>query len=285
MSTETKTMKIVQTIEELTVLLERSKRDGKQVGFVPTMGFLHEGHLSLIETAKAENDIVVMSIFVNPAQFGPGEDFESYPRDTENDYRLATGAGVDILFIPSVEEMYPQDGGISILPGPLATVLCGASRPHHFDGVLKVVLKLVNLVDPDNSYFGMKDAQQLAIIETFVRDFNLRTTVVRVPTVRESDGLAKSSRNVNLTAQQRLEAPVLRQALLAGEKLLQEGVTPRQVEIEVSEFIKQNSTGSIDYVQVLTYPSLTPSFTSENELILACAVNFGKVRLIDNIIM
>lgn len=285
MSTEIKTMKIVQTIEELTVLLERSKRDGKQVGFVPTMGFLHEGHLSLIETAKAENDIVVMSIFVNPAQFGPGEDFESYPRDTENDYHLATGAGVDILFIPSVEEMYPQDGGISILPGPLATVLCGASRPHHFDGVLKVVLKLVNLVDPVNSYFGMKDAQQLAIIETFVRDFNLRTTVVRVPTVRESDGLAKSSRNVNLTAQQRIEAPVLRQALLIGEKLLQEGVSPKQVEIEVSGFIKQNSTGSIDYVQVLAYPSLTTSFTSENEIILACAVKFGNVRLIDNIIM
>lgn len=285
MSTEIKKIKIVQTIEELKNLLERSNREGKQVGFVPTMGFLHEGHLSLVERAKAENEIVVMSIFVNPAQFGPGEDFESYPRDTENDTRLAAEAGVDILFIPSAEEMYPQEGNINILPGPLSTVLCGASRPHHFDGVLKVVLKLVNLVDPDKSYFGMKDAQQLAIIETFVRDFNLRTSIVRVPTVREADGLAKSSRNVNLTVEQRAEATVLRQALLVGEKLLEEGVTPQQVETRISEFINGNSSGVIDYVQVLAYPSLTNTYTSTDETILACAVKFGTVRLIDNIIM
>ena len=170
----------------------------RTVGFVPTMGFLHEGHLSLVKQAREQNDIVVMSIFVNPAQFGPGEDFEAYPRDAERDASLAQAAGVDILFMPTPEEMYPQDGGIRILPGPQANVLCGASRPGHFDGVLKVVLKLFNIVDPDRSYFGMKDAQQLAIIETFVRDFNLRTSIVRVPIIRDQDGLAKSSRNVNL---------------------------------------------------------------------------------------
>ncbi|MEK5039234.1 pantoate--beta-alanine ligase [Sporosarcina sp. FSL K6-3457] len=276
---------IIHTIQELQTLLGRNQRQGKTVGFVPTMGFLHEGHLSLVEQARQQNDIVVMSIFVNPAQFGPGEDFEAYPRDAQRDAGLAHDAGVDILFMPTPEEMYPQEGGIRILPGSQATELCGASRPGHFDGVLKVVLKLFNIVDPDRSYFGLKDAQQLAIIETFVRDFNLRTKIVRVPTVREQDGLAKSSRNVHLTEAERQEAPAIQRALQKGALLVAEGLSAGEIEQQVAEAIVTNSTGSIDYVSLLAYPALTKEIDQTNEVIVACAVKFSKTRLIDNIII
>nr|WP_179392655.1 pantoate--beta-alanine ligase [Sporosarcina sp. JAI121] len=278
-------MKIVQTIEELQGLIDRNKRGDRTVGFVPTMGYLHEGHLSLVKQAREQNDIVVMSIFVNPAQFGPGEDFEAYPRDAERDAGLAEAAGVDILFMPTPQEMYPEDGGIRILPGPQSTALCGVSRPGHFDGVLKVVLKLFNIVDPDRSYFGMKDAQQLAIIETFVRDFNLRTSIVRVPIVREQDGLAKSSRNVNLTGNERAEAPIIQKALKKGEKLFEQGVSAAEIEREVASYITQNSSGIMDYVSLLSYPELTKYDGTSGGAILACAVVFEKTRLIDNIIM
>lgn len=278
-------MKIVKTINELQKLLGRNKRESRTVGFVPTMGFLHEGHLALVERARDENEIVVMSIFVNPAQFGPGEDFEAYPRDEERDAKLAAESGVDILFLPDRTEMYPTDGGIQLLPGPQATVLCGASRPGHFDGVLKVVLKLFNIVDPDRSYFGMKDAQQLAIIETFIRDFNLRTIIERVPTVREDDGLAKSSRNVNLSETERLEAPIIQEAHNLGEALFHKGVSVNEIEKKVAEHITQNSSGIIDYVSLLSYPSLTPFIGNSDEAIIASAVKFEKTRLIDNIIM
>ena len=230
-------MKTIRQISELQDLIDRNNRNNQTVGFVPTMGFLHEGHLRLVEHARKENDIVVMSIFVNPAQFGPGEDFEAYPRDEVNDAKLASEAGVDVLFVPNRDEMYPQDGGIQILPGSQASLLCGASRPGHFDGVLKVVLKLFNIVDPDRSYFGMKDAQQLAIIETFVRDFNLRTTIMRVPTVREEDGLAKSSRNVNLLEEERSVAPVIYEALKNGEALFHKGLKVKEIEKEVANQI------------------------------------------------
>ncbi|MEK3934724.1 pantoate--beta-alanine ligase [Sporosarcina sp. FSL W7-1349] len=278
-------MEIIHSIKELQQKLDRNERAGRTVGLVPTMGFLHEGHLALAKQAKKQNDTVVMSIFVNPAQFGPEEDFESYPRDIDRDAKLAESAGVDYLFIPSVEEMYPTDGGIRILPGAQATALCGASRPGHFDGVLKVVLKLFNIVDPDRSYFGMKDAQQLAIIETFVRDFNLRTNIVRVPTVREEDGLAKSSRNVNLSETERQEAPAIRQALELGAELFAEGKPAGEIEEKVAAYITGNSTGRIDYVSLLSYPELTEYDPSSEEAILACAVHFEKTRLIDNIIL
>lgn len=278
-------MKIVKTINELQKLLDRNSRESRTLGFVPTMGFLHEGHLALVEHARSENDIVVMSLFVNPAQFGPGEDFEAYPRDEERDARLAAESGVDILFLPDSVEMYPTDGGIKIIPGPQATVLCGASRPGHFDGVLKVVLKLFNIVDPDRSYFGMKDAQQLAIIETFIRDFNLRTTIERVPTVREVDGLAKSSRNVNLTEVERFQAPVIQKAHKVGEALFHKGVPVKEIEQKVAEHITKNSSGIIDYVSLLSYPSLIPFTGNADEVIIASAVKFEKTRLIDNIII
>ncbi|MCM3709753.1 pantoate--beta-alanine ligase [Sporosarcina luteola] len=278
-------IQVIETIEELQNKLNRNERKNTTVGFVPTMGYLHAGHLSLVKQAKEQNDIVVMSIFVNPAQFGPGEDFESYPRNRERDIQLAEEAGVDIVFIPSVEEMYPTDGGIRILPGRQAHELCGASRPGHFDGVLKVVLKLFNIVDPDRSYFGMKDAQQLAIIETFVRDFNVRTAIVRVPIVREEDGLAKSSRNVNLTYLERSEATAIYRALQIGAELSAQGADPSAIERQVSEYIVSNSSGKIDYVKMLAYPGLGPVTVGAQEVILACAVKFSSTRLIDNIIM
>ena len=220
------------------------------------MGFLHEGHMELVEEARRDHDIVVMSIFVNPAQFGPGEDYEAYPRDEQHDAELASTAGVDYLFIPSVDEMYPRKSGISILPGEQASRLCGASRPGHFDGVLKVLLKLFSIVDPDESYFGMKDAQQLAIIETFVRDFNLRTSIARVPTVREEDGLAKSSRNVRLLEHERNEASAIYRALSQGKRSYYEGVPLQEVAKIVRKAIEEETSGTIDYVEVLAYPSL-----------------------------
>lgn len=278
-------MKIVKTIQQLKTLVNRNARGKQSVGFVPTMGFLHDGHLALVKEAKKSNDIVVMSIFVNPTQFGPGEDFDAYPRNEKQDTELATRAGVDILFIPDRVEMYPREGDIQIIPGSQATALCGASRPGHFDGVLKIVLKLFNIVDPDYSYFGMKDAQQLAIIETFVEDFNLRTTIERVPTVREEDGLAKSSRNVNLTGKERLEAPNLIKSLRLGERLFYEKMPVQEIERQVAEHITTNSSGTIDYVSLLAYPSLTADMAGASEVILACAVQFEKTRLIDNLII
>lgn len=282
---ESPSIQVIDNIEELQRKLNRNERNASTVGFVPTMGYLHEGHLSLVKHAKKQSDIVVMSIFVNPAQFGPGEDFESYPRDMARDIQLASEAGVDIVFTPTVEEMYPTDGGIRILPGKQAEELCGAARPGHFDGVLKVVLKLFNIVDPDRSYFGMKDAQQLAIIESFVKDFNLRTAIVRVPIVREEDGLAKSSRNVNLTDSERPEATVIYRALQIGAELFGEGADPAAIEQQVSAYIDSNSSGKIDYVKMLAYPELSPIERDTQEVILACAVKFSTTRLIDNIIM
>ena len=285
MVTKSIDLQVIESIEELKKILNRNDRKNATVGLVPTMGFLHKGHLSLVKHAKKQNDIVVMSIFVNPAQFGPGEDFESYPRDRERDLRLASNAGVDIVFMPSVKEMYPTDGGIRILPGNQADALCGASRPGHFDGVLKVVLKLFNIVDPDRSYFGVKDAQQLAIIETFVRDFNLRTTIERVPIVREEDGLAKSSRNVNLTTTERTKAPAIHRALQNGADMFANGFDAKAVIQHVTDEIVSNSSGTIDYVNMLTYPELGSLTNDAQEVILACAVKFTATRLIDNIIM
>ncbi|PIC91341.1 pantoate--beta-alanine ligase [Sporosarcina sp. P21c] len=278
-------MQIVRSIAELQNILNPRKREGRTVGFVPTMGFLHEGHMELVEEARRDHDIVVMSIFVNPVQFGPGEDYEAYPRDEQHDAELASTAGVDYLFIPSVEEMYPRKSGISILPGEQASRLCGASRPGHFDGVLKVLLKLFSIVDPDESYFGMKDAQQLAIIETFVRDFNLRTSIARVPTVRENDGLAKSSRNVRLLEHERNEASAIYRALCQGKRSYYEGVPLQEVVKIVRKAIEEETSGTIDYVEALAYPSLEENINDMEEVILAAAVQFTSARLIDNIIM
>ncbi|ANU13371.1 Pantoate--beta-alanine ligase [Planococcus halocryophilus Or1] len=272
-------MLILQTVNELKEWVRDTKKAGKTIGLVPTMGFLHEGHLSLVKKAKAENDKVVMSIFVNPAQFGPNEDFDRYPRDLKRDQELADVAGTDVIFAPSVEEMYPRESQIQLSAGAQADVLCGAKRPGHFDGVLKVVTKLFHLVEADLAYFGQKDAQQLAIIESLVADYNFPMAIRRGETVREDDGLAKSSRNVYLSDAERNEAPHLRKALEMGKELVLQGQDPIE---PMTVYLTENTSGIIDYIELLDYPTLTT--TIQQDAILALAVKFEKARLIDNII-
>ncbi|TWT01040.1 pantoate--beta-alanine ligase [Planomicrobium sp. CPCC 101079] len=273
-------MQTVQTVEELKSWVREVKNSGQTIGLVPTMGFLHEGHLSLVEKAKLENDKVLMSIFVNPAQFGPNEDFDRYPRDMERDQQLAASAGTDVIFAPSVAEMYPRESQISISVGAQANVLCGAKRPGHFDGVLKVVTKLFHLSEADRAYFGKKDAQQLAIIESLVEDYNFPLVIRRGETVREADGLAKSSRNVYLSEAERREAPHLHRALQLGKNLVLEGKNPLP---EMDAYLNKHVSGKIDYIELHDYPTLTKEI--EEEAILALAVQFEKARLIDNVII
>ncbi|AQU79617.1 MULTISPECIES: pantoate--beta-alanine ligase [Planococcus] len=272
-------MLILQTVIELKEWVRDTKKAGKTIGLVPTMGFLHEGHLSLVEKAKAENDKVVMSIFVNPAQFGPNEDFDRYPRDLKRDQELAKRAGTDVIFAPRVDEMYPRESQIQLFAGAQADVLCGAKRPGHFDGVLKVVTKLFHLTEADLAYFGQKDAQQLAIIESFVTDFNFPMAIRRGETVREKDGLAKSSRNVYLSDAERNEAPHLRKALEMGKATFLKGQDPIE---SMTAYLTEHTSGKIDYIELLDYPTLTT--TIQQDAILALAVQFEKARLIDNII-
>jgi pantoate--beta-alanine ligase len=277
---ERKRVHTIETVEELKNWVREAKKNGQTIGLVPTMGFLHEGHLSLAEKAKQENDKVVMSIFVNPAQFGPNEDFDRYPRDLERDRQLAASAGVDIIFAPSVEEMYPRESQISISVGSQAVVLCGAKRPGHFNGVLKVVTKLFHLSEADRAYFGQKDAQQLAIIESLVDDYNFPITIRRGETVREADGLAKSSRNVYLSDTERQQAPHLNKALQLGKGLVLEGKDPLPA---VADYLAEHVSGKIDYIELHGYPALTEELA--DEAILALAVQFEKARLIDNVII
>ncbi len=274
-----KKLLILQTVDELKNWVRETKRAGNTIGLVPTMGFLHEGHLSLVKKAKDENDKVVMSIFVNPAQFGPNEDFDRYPRNLERDQQLAEGAGTDVIFAPSVEEMYPRESQIKITAGTQAEVLCGAKRPGHFDGVLKVVTKLFHLTEADLAYFGQKDAQQLAIIESLVKDFDFPMAIRRGQTVREEDGLAKSSRNVYLSDAERNEAPHLKKALEMGKNLFLQGQDPIE---PMTAYLIEHTSGKIDYIELLDYPTLTADI--QNDAILALAVQFEKARLIDNII-
>lgn len=277
-------MKVVTTIQEVKDIVRQMKADGKTIGLVPTMGYLHEGHLTLAKNARSENDFVIMSIFVNPTQFGPNEDFESYPRDLERDKKLAASVGVDVIFAPSVEEMYPHDGGIRIHAGRQATILCGASRPGHFDGVLQVVTKLFNITEPTRAYFGQKDAQQVAIVETLVRDFNFPLEIRTVPIVREEDGLAKSSRNVYLSSEERKQAPAIYKALnIAKDHFLKTGNVEEAV-LVATEHIKNHTSGKIDYIQFLSYPDLSEINENTSRFLLAIAVHIGKTRLIDNII-
>lgn len=277
-------MEVATTIQRVKEIVRQVKADGKTIGLVPTMGYLHEGHLTLAQNARNENDFVIMSIFVNPTQFGPNEDFESYPRDLERDKKLAESVGVDVIFAPSVEEMYPHDGGIRIHAGRQATLLCGASRPGHFDGVLQVVTKLFHIAEPTRAYFGQKDAQQVAIVETLVRDFNFPLEIRTVPIVREEDGLAKSSRNVYLSSQDRKEAPEIYKSLkLAKEHFLTTGNVEKALQ-KAREHLEKNTSGKIDYIELLSYPDLSEINETTSRFLLAIAVYIGKTRLIDNII-
>ncbi|UMM64514.1 pantoate--beta-alanine ligase [Aristophania vespae] len=254
------------------------------VGFVPTMGFLHEGHLSLVRRAKAENDAVIVSIFVNPAQFGPGEDFETYPRSLEQDVALLAKEGVDIVFTPKAGDIYPQNYVTEVSVKGVATQLEGASRPGHFTGVATIVTKLFNIVQPQKAYFGQKDAQQCAVIKRFVADLNIPVTIITVPTWREKDGLASSSRNVRLNPEERAKAPALYKALQRAQSLFQKGERDRNVlEKAIRDTLKQNNIEKIDYAKIvdpLTFQEVNP--VSESGIALL-AVPFSQARLIDNL--
>ncbi|MBH5317921.1 pantoate--beta-alanine ligase [Paenibacillus sp. GSMTC-2017] len=282
-------MIVCRTKEELKSNLNQLRANEKSVGFVPTMGYLHEGHGSLLRLAHEANDISVLSIYVNPMQFGPNEDLDRYPRDEERDLKLAEECGTDIVFIPSNEEMYPKKPLTTVVVNGLTSQLCGATRPGHFDGVGLVVSKLFHLVKPDRAYFGMKDAQQVAVIEQIVDDLNFDIEIVPCQIVREPDGLALSSRNVYLNAEQRAGAVVLSQSLhLAEEWIKETGVTAGSLIERVKSHIGIAKEANIEYVELLHYPTLEPievnkyvgSITSR--IILALAVKFGTTRLIDN---
>lgn len=279
-------MIVVDRIATMQALMRQYRREGKTIGFVPTMGYLHDGHAALIDRAREENDIVVLSIFVNPLQFGPNEDFARYPRDFERDRRIAEQHGVDVLFHPEADEMYPEPLTVRAIVQARADVLCGRSRPGHFDGVATVLIKLFNIVMPDRAYFGMKDAQQVAVVAGLIRDFNFPIELVPVPTVRETDGLAKSSRNVYLSPQERKEAPALYEALKAAAAAVDRGDRNAEaIRRLVREHIEAHTHAEIDYVEVCSYPDLTPLSALAGTVLIAVAVRFAGARLIDNIMV
>ncbi|AEI41383.1 pantoate--beta-alanine ligase [Paenibacillus mucilaginosus] len=285
-------METVKSIDRLRELIKEKKAQNPNltVGFVPTMGFLHRGHASLLEAARRECDLVVLSIFVNPLQFGPNEDFERYPRDEERDLNISEEAGADLVFFPQVEEMYPSPTKTIVSVSGVSEGLCGASRPGHFDGVSTVVTKLFHIVQPDRAYFGLKDAQQVAVIEQMVKDLNMPVTIVPCPIVREADGLALSSRNVYLSEEERSQALVLSAALNAAERLTEErgsGFTAAELTALIRREIGRSPLADIDYAEVLKYPTLEPFTAPEagQRIIVALAVRFGRTRLIDNRIL
>ncbi|MCR8929284.1 pantoate--beta-alanine ligase [Priestia megaterium] len=279
-------MKVITTIKDMQQEMKKEKQLGHSIGFVPTMGYLHEGHATLLGAARTENEVVVLSIFVNPTQFGPNEDFDTYPRDFERDERVAKEANVDYLFYPSVEEMYKSSRSVAITVTDRVDVLCGQKRPGHFDGVATVLTKLFHIVTPDRAYFGKKDAQQVAVVDGLIEDFNFPVELRAVDTVREADGLAKSSRNVYLTDKEREEAPVLFKSLQTALQLLESG--EKHVEIlkgTIRKEIEQHTSGKVDYIEVYTYPELKTLKQAAGKIIIALAVQFSKARLIDNVIV
>lgn len=288
-------MRIARTVHDMREMVREAKKRAAQagkpavVGLVPTMGFLHEGHASLLAKAAEECDIRVLSIFVNPLQFGPQEDYSRYPRDEEKDLALAKRHGVDIVFAPGVEEMYPQPIKTAVHVSGVTELLCGASRPGHFDGVATVVSKLFHIVQPDKAYFGMKDAQQVAVIERMAADLNLPVEIVPCPIVREPSGLALSSRNVYLSPEERRQALVLSEALqLAEDWLVDCGEDFTKVKKQIEAYIGTAPLADIDYVELMLYPDIAPVYGLPREewkgkrLLAALAVRFGKTRLIDN---
>ncbi|MZP29343.1 pantoate--beta-alanine ligase [Heliobacterium undosum] len=279
-------MRLIESIREMTAWSKEQVREGRTVGFVPTMGYLHEGHLTLMRRAREACDRVVVSIFVNPLQFGAGEDYEEYPRDLTRDSRLAESAGVDVLFAPAVREMYPKGYHTFVDVERLTEGLCGASRPGHFRGVTTVVCKLFNIVRPDVAYFGQKDAQQLAIIRRMTEDLNLPVSVVGVPIVREADGLAMSSRNVYLSPEERQAALVLSKALARARDLVESGERDAaRLRQTITETITAEPLAAIDYVSIVDNRFIQPVDTLAGDCLIALAVRIGKTRLIDNMVV
>ena len=262
------------------------RREGLRIGFVPTMGYLHAGHLSLVARARAEADVVVVSLFVNPTQFGPNEDFGRYPRDFARDEAACRDTGADVLFAPEAAQMYAPDASIRVVEDRLSAGLCGASRPTHFSGVATVVSKLFNLVLPDVAVFGAKDAQQVRVIRRLVRDLNFPVRIVEAPTVREPDGLAMSSRNVFLSPEERGQALCLRRALDLAERLYAQGERDAdRIVREMKKLIAHAPAARVDYVQVSDNETLEPVIWIERPVLVALAVHFSRARLIDNTVL
>ncbi len=278
------TMQVIKKVDELRATLGKYRKAGKRIGLVPTMGYFHEGHLSLIDAVLEKTDIVVVSLFVNPTQFGPSEDLENYPRDFERDERLARERGADIIFYPDVKEMYPEPFFTYVVTDQLSKVLCGKSRPVHFRGVTTIVAKLFNIVQPDVAVFGRKDAQQAIIIQRMVKDLNFPIEIIVAPIVREPDGLAMSSRNVYLSEKERKQAPVIHAALQKAFETVQNGETSAEkIKRLIRQKIESAGLARIDYIELIRERDLQPVDRIEPGTFVAVAVWFGKTRLIDNL--
>lgn len=279
-------LKIVASIKEIKHLIQEAKKQDKTIGLVPTMGYLHDGHLSLVKRAREENDLVVVSIFVNPTQFGVNEDYDVYPRDLDRDRALCEEAGVDLIFHPSVEEMYPPGYKTYVEVHEITERLCGASRPGHFRGVTTVVNKLLNIVTPHRAYFGLKDAQQVVVIQRMVKDLNMNVEIVPCPIVREADGLAMSSRNVYLSGEDRKSALVLSKGLFAVRDQIEKGERDAQKILTfLQDFISREPEAKVDYIEIVDMETLEKISEIKGKVLIALAVKIGKVRLIDNIIV
>lgn len=279
-------MKKFNTVSEIKKHLRNEQKNGKTIGFVPTMGYLHEGHLSLLRIAKEENDCVVLSIFVNPTQFAPNEDYNQYPRDIEKDLSLAKDVSVDCVFIPNNNEIYTNDFQTYVEVKDMTQALCGISRPTHFRGVTTIVMKLFNIVRPDNAYFGQKDAQQSLVIKRMVKELNMDVKINVCPIVRESDGLAMSSRNKYLSKEQRSQAIILNQSLKKAKVLIQSGERNSKTIYDlIYKMIKSQNTASIDYISIVDENTLKDVDIINKNVLIALAIKFGNTRLIDNVIV
>ncbi|MDD5655494.1 MAG: pantoate--beta-alanine ligase [Candidatus Omnitrophica bacterium] len=279
-------MKLIRDSRQMHVFSTKVRRAGRTIGLVPTMGYLHEGHLSLARRARRDTDIVVMSIFVNPAQFGPKEDLKKYPRDLKRDIKLAKGAGVDVIFYPSAEAMYPDGYKTYVGVRELSDILCGRSRPGHFTGVATVVAKLFNIVECDVAYFGQKDAQQALIIKKMSADLNMPLKIKVMPIIREKDGLAMSSRNKYLSPGERRDAAVLHKALLLAKSLVKRGrKAPAYLVNRMKDLVREKKSARIDYIDVVDARDLSPVKSIQGKVLILLAVWIGKTRLIDNIII
>ncbi|WP_027339878.1 pantoate--beta-alanine ligase [Halonatronum saccharophilum] len=279
-------MKVAKRIEEVREFILEKRNQGQRIGFVPTMGYLHQGHLSLLEEGIEDNDILVLSIFVNPTQFGEGEDYEDYPRDLDRDLELAKKVGVDLVFIPEVDQIYSKQSATTVRVEGLVDGLCGASRPGHFDGVCTIVTKLFNIVNPHRAYFGQKDAQQLAVIKRMVEDLNFDIQIVGMPIVREEDGLALSSRNKYLSKEERKAALVLSRSLELAQDLIGDGQRRANIiKEEMRNMIEKEDLAEIDYIDIVNQLNLKKVSNLEGPTLIALAVYIGETRLIDNLIL
>ncbi|MDR2713492.1 MAG: pantoate--beta-alanine ligase [Clostridiales bacterium] len=282
----TKEQRVIKSPRQIQELAFKLRSQGDSIGLVPTMGALHEGHLSLVRAAREENKAVIVSVFVNPGQFGPHEDFNSYPRNLEQDTQLALKAGADLIFAPAAADIYPDGYQNFVAPGPLAQGLCGAKRPGHFRGVCTVVLKLLQLTAASRAYFGQKDAQQLRVIQQMAKDFDLEAQIKGLPIVREADGLALSSRNIYLNEEERQQSTILFQSLRLAQDLIAAGQRETNtISRQIKQHINQAPLARLDYLEIVDWADLQPLKQLTGQILIALAVYFGATRLIDNIIL